>query len=247
MAGLYNLSEFITMIKENIGIKDLPLPVDDNRLLSYFDRSVLSPFSIIYPRIHSCLIGEECVINKGKETLSLYYEYQIPPWDYEGTIILDVASFEPVKPNGYSDFFIPSANWATPDAVIGAIADVRMAAGLASSMSKAPTHEFIKPNILHVYNGWAGGIYRIELLLKHDLNLSTIPDGAFLDLEELATYSIKAFYYNELKRKDNLEVGVGSFNLKLDDWADAENQRRELLKTWREDGANFDFEHLTYY
>ena len=79
------------MIKENIGIKDLPLPVNDKRLMDYFDRSVIRPFSIIYPLVHTCMIGEECLTNKHKETMSLYYEYRIPPWDYEGTVIYNFA------------------------------------------------------------------------------------------------------------------------------------------------------------
>ena len=47
--GLYNLSEFITTIKEDIGIKDIPLPVSDNDIIDRFKRSVLADFSVIYP------------------------------------------------------------------------------------------------------------------------------------------------------------------------------------------------------
>ena len=245
--GLYNLSEFITTIKEDIGIKDLPLPVTDQEIIDRFERSTLNDFSIIYPRVEKCMVGEDDVTKRSQDSMHTFYEYRIPKWVYDGTVVLDVSSFDVARPNGYSDFFIPNANWSTPDAVISAMADVRMAAGVASSLAKAPTHEFIKPNLIRVYNGWAGGIYEVELLLKHDASLSTIPDGAFLDLKELTTLDMKAFLYNKLKRKENLEVGIGSIQLHIDDWGSAENDKRELLKQWRDEGANFDFDHIRYY
>ena len=245
--GLYNLSDFITTIKEDIGIKDLPLPVSDQELIDRFDRSVLTDFSLINPRVETCMISDDDLTEKAKESIHTFYEYKIPKWVYDGTVILSVSNFDVVRPNGYSDFFIPNANWSTPDAVIAAMADVRMAAGVASNLAKAPTWQFKKPNIIQVYNGWAGGIYEVELLVKHDLSLSTIEDGSFMDLRELAALDMKMYLYNLLKRKDSLEVGVGSIQLKIDDWSNAEQDKKELLRTWREDGANLDFDHVRYY
>ena len=47
--GLYNLSEFLSVVKEDIGIRDIPLPVDDAELVKRFDNSALKSFSIRYP------------------------------------------------------------------------------------------------------------------------------------------------------------------------------------------------------
>ena len=245
--GLYNLSEFITTVKEDIGIKDLPLPVNDQELIDRFNRSALTDFSVIYPRVEICRVGENDMTERAKESMHTFYEYRIPKWVYDGSVILSVSNFDVCRPNGYSDFFIPSANWSTPDAVIAAMADIRMAAGVASNLAKAPTWTFRKPDVIQVYNGWAGGVYEVELLLKHDLSLSTIDDGAFMDLRELTTLDLKAYLYNKLKRLDTLEVGVGSIQLRIDDWSNAESERRDLLKQWREEGANLDFDHIRYY
>lgn len=245
--GLYNLSEFITTIKEDLGIGDLPLPVSDKDIIDRFKRSALADFSVIYPYVKRCCISDDDLIKRPENSHHLYYEYRIPRWAYDGTDILNVASVDVARPSGYSDFYIPNANWSTPDAVIGAMADLRMAAGLASSLAKAPTHEFLKPDVLRLYNGWAGGIYEVELLLKHDPSLHTIPDGAFMDLRELATLDMKAYLYNKLKRKDRLDVGIGSIELHIDDWSSAEADRRELLRNWRDEGANLDFDHIKYY
>lgn len=245
--GLYNLSEFITTIKEDVGIKDIPLPVDDNEIVDRFKRSVLTEFSVICPRVGKCFVSDEDLTEQSRNSNHMFYEYRIPKYVYEGTIILSVSDFNVARPNGYSDFYIPHANWSTPDAIIAAMADVRMAAGLSSALAKAPTFEFVKPNIIRVYNGWAGGKYEVELLLMHDPSLHTIPDGAFPELRELAALDLKAFLYSKLKRKDQLDVGIGSIQLHIDDWSSAEADKKELLKTWREEGAGLDYEHIRYF
>ena len=183
--GLYNLSEFMTTIKEDVGIKDIPLPVTDNELIDRFDRSVLTDFSIIYPRVEVCRISEDNLTTKAQDSIHRYYEYTIPKFVYEGSVIFAVSNFDVVKPNGYSDFFIPNANWSSPDAIISAMADVRLAAGMASALSKAPTWEFKKPNIIKVFNSWAGGIYEAELLMnalqKQTNNLLTKMQAQFAE------------------------------------------------------------------
>ena len=240
---LYNLSEFITTVKRRIGIKDLPLPVSDKDIQENFINVTLKDFSLIYPRMEKVMVGDENLTKKARESFNTFYEYIIPKYVYEGTTILSIANFDVARPNGYSDFFIPNANWSTPDAVISAMADVRMAAGLASSMAKAPTCDFIEPDTLRVYNGWAGGKYYVELLLMHDPSLATVPAGAMHSLRKLAELDMKAYLYNELKRKDSLEVGVGSINLKIDDWSNADDQREDLFNQWAEE-ANLDFDHI---
>ena len=245
--GLYNLSEFITTVKEDIGINDIPLPVTDKDLIDRFRRSALADFSTVYPCVKKCYVSDDDLTEQSKNSHNMFYEYKIPKWVYDGTDILSVTRFEVARPNGYSDFYIPNANWSSPDSIIAAMADMRLAAGLSSSLAKAPTFEFTKPNLLRVYNGWAGGVYEVELLLRHDLSLHSVPDGAFPDLRQLTVLDMKAYLYNKLKRKDRLDVGVGTIELHIDDWSNAESDRLALLKEWREEGANLDFDHMQYY
>ena len=244
--ALYNLSEFMTTVKEDCDIEDIPLPVSDERIKKHFIETTLKDFSILYPRVEKIRLGDANLTRKAKESMSTFYEYQIPKYVYEGTCVLSVAKLDVARPNGYSDFFIPNANWSTPDAIISAMADVRMSAGLASSLAKAPTYHFTDPDIIEVYNGWAGGIYEVELLLMHDPSLATVPAGTFTNLRKLAELDLKAFLYNKLKRKDGLDFGIGSFNLKIDDWSNAQQERQDLIKEWDED-ANFNFDHIYRY
>ena len=244
---LYNLSEFITTVKENVLIDDLPIPITDQKIIERFDRVTLTDFSVCYPRVETFMLGNDNIDDKSKySTGHSYYTYTIPKWVYDGTKILDIADLRPIRPNGYSDFFIPISNWASPEAVIGAVGDIRMAASIASSMSKSPTIKFDAPNTIKVYNGYAGGVYEVEALLKHDLSLATVPDGAITNLRNLAELDLKWFLYNKLKRKDGLELGIGNSQLNISDWASAEQERKDLIKEWMGE-SNIDFDHIQRY
>lgn len=244
--ALYNLSELVKTLKEDAEIGDLPLPVSDTEIIDHLHRKALNDFSIIYPRRETVIIGQENLTKRARESNSLFYEYQIPKFMYAGTVILSVAKVDVLRPNGYSDFYIPTANWSTPDAVIAAMADVRMAAGVASALAKAPTFEFVEPDIIKLYNGWAGGAYEVELLLRHDDSLATIPSGAMTNFRELCLLDLKAYLYAKLKRKQNLETGVGSIDLKIDDWSNAAENYRDMIKEWQAE-ASVDFDHIYRY
>jgi hypothetical protein len=54
------------------------------------------------------------------------------------------------------------------------------------------------------------------------------------------------YLYQKLKRIQNLDLGVGSIELKIDDWADAASNKRELLKEMDETCA-LDMQHIYYW
>lgn len=243
--AFYNLSTLLTTIKEDIGIADMPLPVSDTKLLDHIMRKSMVDFSIIYPRVETVYLGDN---ERSKKSLSTtgyntLYEYTIPKFVYDGCIIIDVSHFDVARPNGYSDFFIPNANWSSPDMIIAAMADVRMAAGMASALAKAPTHKFVPPDTIQVYNGWAGGVYEVELLVSHDASLTTIEPGAIISFRQLVTLDVEAFLYGKLHRKESIETGVGTFQFQIDKWANAESEYNDKIKEWS-DSANLDFDHI---
>lgn len=245
--SLYTLSEFLSIIKENVLGDDIPSPVSDEELLTRFERSALRLFSQVYPKMTTFVLGEEHLIRTSDQDSHRYYEYQIPKYVYQGSVIIDITHIDSARTGGYGDTYVPEYSLADAAQLIAAVADVQMQAAMASNIARNPTKEFIKPDICRVYNGWGYGSYEIELLLSHDLSLSSIPDDAFMDLEELATLDIGEYLYNKLKRKDGIDTGVGASQLKIDEWANARQEKRDLLKSWREEGANLSFQHITRY
>lgn len=245
--ALYNISEFMTMIKEDIGIKNIPLPVDDNELLQRFGNSALKEFSVRCPRIEHVIIDDSDLISPAEYDRACRVTYRINTAKFGNSPIIGIYKFDVARPLGYSDYYVPQGMWASPDSVLTGIADIKIAASVASAMGKAPTFEFRNPDILIVYNGWSGGVYQLDIGLMHDISLSTITPTSFTNLRQLAVVDIEEYLYNKLKRMDNLDVGIGNIQLKLDDWQDAASRKREMLDTWDREGANLDLDQITYF
>lgn len=246
--ALYNISEFMTLLKEDIGVKNIPLPVDDNQLLQRFGNSALKEFSVRYPRIEHITVDDTNKIAPNEYDRNMRVMYKIPTRSFgDDAKIISVFHFDVLRPLGFSDFYVPQGMWASPDSVLTGIADIKMAAAVASSMAKAPTFEFRDPDTLIVYNGWSGGVYQADIGLTHDISLSTIPSGAFTSLRKLAVLDLEEYLYNKLKRLDNLDVGIGNIQLKIDSWEQAADKKADLLNDWDQNGANLDVDGLFYY
>ena len=245
---LYNTNEFLALLKEDLGITDIPLPVDDAGLIQRIQNSALKDFSVLYPRIEEAILSYKNCESRANMEVNGSATYRIPKEYYDGAEILSVLSLNQSPRNGQgASIYYPSFVFGSADAMIGSIADIKLAAAMGSMMSHSPTFRFIKPNTLIIYNGWYGGSYNIEMAISHNINLTTIPDTAMMDFRELCQYDLEAFLYAKMKRKDRLDVGIGNIELKIDDWADSKNKYRDLIKEWRENGSNLDLDSVVYY
>lgn len=243
---LYNLSEFMTMIKEDIGIKDVPLPVDDGKLIERFDKSALREFSVRYPYITEIPITSQEAINYATRNFNGAVDYIIPEKYYQGTQILDILGLNPGGFGSEANMYMPNVVLGSADMLIESIADIKLAASIGSMMSHSPTHYFQPPNKLRIYNGWNSASYRVEIALKHDLSLSTIPQGALTNLRELAALDLKWYLFKKLNRMTELDTGVGQISLKIDSWESAESEFRDLLRQWDESGS-LDTDRINYF
>ena len=160
---------------------------------------------------------------------------------------LGVSYVEPLSNLGYANEYGSVPFLGAPDTMLMALAEIRMAASLGSQTTRSLTTRFTKPDILDLYGGYTGCSYEAMILLSHDLSLSTVPDTAFEQLFELALLDTKAYFFSELKRKDGLDTGVGNIQLKIEDWSNAAEEKRQLLKTWQQEGFNLDIESIHYF
>lgn len=244
----YTWSEFLSMLKEDIGIKDIPLPVDDNEITKRLYHSALKEFSVRYPRLQEIVIGPNDCINRDNIEINRSATYLIPKDAYQDSEILSILSINnATSSGGASSMYYPSINSWSADSLISSIADIKMAASMGSMMAHSPTFRFYPPNKLVIYDGWYNSTYNVEIALMHDLNLTTIPPTAMTHFRQLAEYDLEWYLYNKLKRKENLDVGIGNITLKIDDWQDAAQQFRDLLQRWDEEGANLDIDRIQYY
>jgi hypothetical protein len=246
------MSEIITLCKQNMGIRDLPQPVTDEELQWRLIHSALKEFSQRYPYTARFLIGEKDRLCKPyvgvptNHTNSYSRVYKIPKQFYQEHTIIDVPFVEIQRPNGYNDLYVPQGMIGDPASILMGMASIQAVGAMARQMTHSLTWDFKQPDILIMYNGWAGGTYEIELAMDHDPSLSTIPPGAYSTFVQLCQYDLMEYLYQKLKRIQNLDLGVGSIELKIDDWADAASNKRELLKEMDETCA-LDMQHIYYW
>lgn len=246
--SLYNPSTFLQVVKEDMNVRDIVLPVTDQQLYQRFIKSSLAEFSQLSPYVQTIRLSDANMTSKfGTNTYDgIQYRYEIPSSTYEGLTLLGVSRMDVCHPNGYSDSYVPNGLYMDPIDAITMLSSVSAAATTAQTMGRAPTRHFTKPNILEVWNAWMGGEYEVDICCTHDPSLTTISETSFTNLRELATYDLEAYLYGLLKRKDQLEVGVGSVNLRIDEWSGAYDKFRDLLKEWGQD-ANLDYDSINWY
>lgn len=250
--ALYTLSEMVKVILEDIGIADLPIieTVGMDNIVKRLENSALKEFSVRYPYIKHFEMTDKNLLHKNRDD-SFYsntkgIDYLVPTEEYEGHQLLGISHINVNAVSGFNDSYIPYTYSFAPDQMMTMMSDIQMTADLGRMMAKSMTWEFTKPNKIRLYNGWLSGTYDVLLMLTHDASLSTIPDTAMTHFRKLATYDLEWFLYNRFKRLQNLDVGIGNFELKIDDWADAQDKFRQYLDDIDEDG-NLDLDYITFF
>lgn len=243
---LYNWSELLTTIKEDMGIKDVPLPVTDKELTDRFRRSALREFSARYPFLTEIQLTSQEAIDYATRSIDGSVTYIIPEKFYQGQDIIAVLGLNPGGFGSEANMYMPNVVLGSADMLLESIADIKMAAALGSQMAHAPTFEFIPPDRVKIYHGWNSASYRVEIALTHDLSLSTVPPGAFTHLRQLATLDMEAYLYGKMKRSTNIDTGVGQIDLNINNWENASSEMRDLLERWDESG-NLDLDRINYF
>ena len=103
---------------------------------------------------------------------------------------------------------------------------------LYSMMYPKLTYEFIEPCTLILYNQIVSNTLDITLAFEHHKSLATIPQTAETSFFELALCDCEINFYQIAKHWKSIETAIGTVNLDIDDWADAQNRRQELLSEW---------------
>lgn len=224
-----NLSEVLTSIKMDLGIYMIALPFEnaDQALADVIRLKTLRTFSTfqpVYERIRLDLHELERI----EKTAS--YETYLLPDVFNGREILFI------KDVTYDETFLVGTSYYGGLAVGGSIMKQNMLANAGSKMISAMipkmTFNFKHPRELTLYN--ITNSYKViaEIGFKHDDSLASIPNTAWDSFMQLATLDIQKFLYATLKHYNDLSSAYATINLKIDDWANADGDRRQLIEDW---------------
>ncbi len=116
---------------------------------------------------------------------------------------------------------------------------------LMNVMIPKMTFKFEPPRTLYVYNAYSSCRLDIELGFEHDKTLASIPETSREEYLKLAILECKANLYPTLKHFNEINTAIGTINLKIDDWQDAESQLEQLLEKW-DDTYHMDMKPIYY-
>lgn len=229
---MMNLSELLTSVKMKLGIYGLSLPIEnlDQTLYDVIKLESLKTFSQYFPhRIHLEMPMEDL------ETIKDGYVHTIVrlPDVFGDRRILFVEDVT------HGDVHRSTGGYLAPEIegsmdVFGMMMMGHAVSHMNSAISPPVTFKFEAPNKLHLYNFKSHATKIIIVVcVEHFENLTSIPATSMESFRELVILDIKSFLYGIVKHYTDIQTAHGTINLKIDDWADAESKRAEIIEKWK--------------
>jgi hypothetical protein len=238
-----NLSNIMTRLKLKVGLINIATPFEnlDDVLLQIVQEITVPVFSIYYP--YKMSIPVNIHDYELLEKTDNYEKFLLP--DFQNQKLLYVFDVN------YDDSVLAGLGYygGGYPLMMGNLIDQTMLSNAGASvmnmMIPKITFKFEPPRALYIYNAYSSSKMIIDLGFEHDKSLATIPDTCREEFLKLATLDVKENLYPTLKQYTELNTAIGNINLKLDDWQNADDQRRDLIEKW-DDTYHLDFKPLYY-
>jgi hypothetical protein len=104
----------------------------------------------------------------------------------------------------------------------------------AGITSKQPTSKWLGFNKIQLFDFPENSYIRFIVKCDHDSNGETIPESCVESFMLLATLDVQRTLYSNIKNMNNVGSAFKDIQLKIDEWANAESDRRALIKEWEE-------------
>lgn len=228
---MMNQSDFLTSIKMDLGIYGLSLPFEDENkaIMDMIRLRTLNTFSTFFPFVYTADFNIMDMV----EIKNTYEEaiYELPDI-FGDRKIMSIRKIDPrnrALGNGYV-----SPMYGESYDLMGAMMMTQANANNYSYLSPPFSFKFEQPNVIRFYNlNSMATDLRIEINLQHADNFATIPNTSWESFYELALLDVKRFLYGALKHYADLQTAYGNISLKIDEWSNAEAERKELVAQWR--------------
>lgn len=238
-----NMSNVITRIKLSLGLMAIATPFEniDDTIQTILDEITIPDFSIYNPCKDSITIKTNDL--ERIEKTDQYSTYLLPEFKARKLLyVFDVRYDDTCLSGlGYYGGGMPLINGNTINQVMLANAG----ANLINTMMPKMTFKFEHPRKLYLYNMYSSSTIVLDLGFEHDHSLASIPETCRDSFMQLATLDVKTNLYPTLKMYSELNTALGNINLKLDEWANAESTREELINKWS-DTYHLDMRPLYY-
>lgn len=238
MATFHDKNHLLRMLKGQLGIYSVPLPFSDDEFYKLVILDITLPeFSNLCPYIEKVIMDiqtdavpdREDPVHIDGDSTTINTLLRIPP--VRPNRILGVAS---VKPHNRLSNLSMSSSFETLESYQD-LAQAQEIANLSSLMIPPMTFEYKAPDKVRLYNNHTyTSKLEVEVKYEHHPELFTIPDGQRSSFFKLALLDAKSWLFENLKHYNEFETAYGHISLKIDDWANASDQRADLLEKWED-------------
>lgn len=225
------LSQLLTRIKIDLGIYSIALPFENPEeamtdVILGVSLKTFSTFCPYYEKYRFDLHNlERLEKNSNQET------YLLPDIFNEREILFirDIYYDESIISGiGYWGGGIPLLHGNMINQ--GMLANAGMA--LTNKMIPKMTFKYEHPRKVILYNVFSSSKVVFEIAFCHDKSLASISPSEEESFYNLAVIDVKNMLYNVLKHYNDLQTAYGNINLKIDEWANASDQRKQLIDEW---------------
>lgn len=238
-----NMSKLITRIKRNIGIYGIALPIEDidKEIKDIIIDITLPVFSLYNPYEDHLYIDLQNL--ERVEKTSTYQSYLLPSALSEKLLY--------VKDVRYDDRCISGLGYWGGDIpyLSGVLTEQTLISNAAKNLTNMAlpklNFQYEPPRKLTLYNNYASLKVIIDMCCKHDQSLQSIRPTAEESFFKLAVLDVKENLYQLVKHYTTIQTAYGTVELKIDDWADAANERKELINQW-DDSYHLDLGQMTW-
>ena len=238
-----NMSKLITRIKRNIGIYGIALPIEDidKEIKDIIIDITLPVFSLYNPYEDHLYIDLQNL--ERVEKTSTYQSYLLPSALSEKLLYIKDVRYDDrcISGLGYWGGDIPYLS--------GVLTEQTLISNAAKNLTNMAlpklNFQYEPPRKLTLYNNYASLKVIIDMCCKHDQSLQSIRPTAEESFFKLAVLDVKENLYQLVKHCTTIQTAYGTVELKIDDWADAANERKELINQW-DDSYHLDLGQMTW-
>ena len=238
-----NLSNIITRIKLKLGLINIATPIEnlDQTIETIIKEITLPVFSIYYPFKETLAINTYDLELLDKT--AIYEKYLLPDFNTRKLLYVFDVEYDTSMLSGLG--FYGGGMPLMQGNLINQVMLSNAGASLMNTMIPKLSFEFVPPRTLKIYNAYSSCKVVLSLGFEHDKSLASIPETCREEFLHLALLDVKENLYPTLKQYSEINTAIGTINLKLDDWQNAESERADLINRW-DDNYHLDFKPMYY-
>lgn len=238
-----NMSSVLTRIKSTLGLYTIALPFENvDQVLSDIIINVTLPVFSTYSPYREKLRVDTKELTE-LERADSYQTFLLPDWKNKHIIMVEDVEYDETMLSGFGYYggFTPFfTNNMLQQSLLA-----NVGANISRSMIPKMTFEYEHPRKLRIWNLFNSCKLVLKVCCMHHPSLASISPTTFESFYKLALLDVEMFLYNTMKHYNNVESAYGRIDLKIDEWQNAEAERKELIDKW-DDSYHLDFQSIYY-